>query len=510
MRLGVVSALAEGADRLVIDEVFDHAAERGEEARLEVVLPFDRERYTELQGFSAAAEAEFEMWLSRASSLTELGGPWVPKTPEAAYEAAGQHVVARCDVLVAVWDGRPARGRGGTAEILLYAAEMGKPCIWVPLDGNVARPDNLAGGSEAVFRNEIRRRTAKDEHTGGQTVDLNLGGTEVLGPLQEAFRELDEFNRAPLPPAAALRRRAEQELGPLDESSDWIVWPFMRAARLADRFQSRFMRATWLMAALGTGAAAALGASVTQEHPSAVWGWAEVACLLALIAVFAAVHRAGLHRRWLSYRLLAERFRTAFFIASTGIDFRRTAGLEAVFVERHASDWLLRAFEEVWDSRPEATSPQRALSDSDVDDLRHWIADRWLGGQIAYHEKARRHHERRGLVLTWLIVACFIGTVGFATAHASTTAAEEVSVLFTITLPVAAAAIGVVLTVRQHHALAERYGRMHADLVGVRRSLLEVDAQTIRKATSEAARVIAEENGDWLGAMWFLDVEHPP
>lgn len=62
---------------------------------------------------------------------------------------------------------------------------------------------------------------------------------------------------------------------------------------------------------------------------------------------------------------------------------------------------------------------------------------------------------------------------------------------------------------RQHRALAERYGRMHSDLVSVRRSLLDVDAQTIGRTTSEAARVIAEENGDWL-AMWFLDVEHPP
>jgi hypothetical protein len=50
---------------------------------------------------------------------------------------------------------------------------------------------------------------------------------------------------------------------------------------------------------------------------------------------------------------------------------------------------------------------------------------------------------------------------------------------------------------------------MHADLVAVRRSLLRADAETIGKATQEAARLVAEENGDWLGAMWFLDLEHP-
>jgi hypothetical protein len=39
---------------------------------------------------------------------------------------------------------------------------------------------------------------------------------------------------------------------------DWIALPFARAAILADQFQSRFMLATWLIAALATGAAAAL------------------------------------------------------------------------------------------------------------------------------------------------------------------------------------------------------------------------------------------------------------
>jgi hypothetical protein len=33
---------------------------------------------------------------------------------EAAYEAAGRYVVDHCDLLIAVWDRKPAQGRGGT------------------------------------------------------------------------------------------------------------------------------------------------------------------------------------------------------------------------------------------------------------------------------------------------------------------------------------------------------------------------------------------------------------
>ena len=507
VRIGVVSALAEGADRLVVDEVFRHAARHGVEARLEAVLPFERDRYVELQEFSEAAEAEFDRWLDQASSVTELGGMWEPESRDRAYEAASLQVVARCDVLVALWDGRPSGGRGGTAETLLLAAETGKPCIWVPTYGIAELRDNLRPGTAQRFYDDVRQRAEAQTVDAGET-DLDGGG---LTTLEGAFAELDTFNRARVPADAELRARAASELGleASDEASDWIALPFARAAVLADRFQSRFMAATWLMAALATGAAASLGASVTQHYASGVWGWAEVAALFALATLFVAVHYGGLHRRWLSYRLLAERFRSAFFIAPVGIDFRRTAGLETVFVERRSADWLQRAFEEVWESR--RIVPGRGPHPTTGHDaLRQRLAEDWIGGQIAYHAKACREHERRGFVLTWLVLVCFFGMLAFATLHATTHTGEHFAVLFSITLPVAAGALGVVLTVRQHRALADRYRRMHADLVAVRRSLRKADAQTLGKVAQEAARLIAEENGDWLGAMWFLDVEHPP
>jgi hypothetical protein len=50
---------------------------------------------------------------------------------------------------------------------------------------------------------------------------------------------------------------------------------------------------------------------------------------------------------------------------------------------------------------------------------------------------------------------------------------------------------------------------MRSDLEAVRRALLGAEPQTIGRVVSQAAQIIAEENGDWFGAMWFLDVEHP-
>lgn len=495
VRVGVVSALAEGADRLVAGEVFDHASKHRNEARLEVVLPFDRDRYAMLQEFSNEATTDFDSWLDRASSVTELGGEWEPESIDRAYETASHHVVARSDVLVALWDGQPSRGKGGTADTLVFAAQLGKPSIWLPTYGITEPRDNLEPGRADEFLADVCRRAAltASDH---ETFD-----SDVLGTLRGAFAELDEFNNARLPSIVHLRRRATAELGELEKSDDWIALPFARAAMLADRFQKRFMRATWLIALLAIAAASALAASVSQEHPSHAWAWAEVVALSVLFVLFLYVHRRGVHRRWLSYRLLSERFRTAFFIAPVGIDFRRTAGLETVFVERRSADWLQRAFEEVWETRPRTAQ-------LDFEQLRRHLVNRWISGQIDYHARACRQHERRGLIFTSLILFCFFGTVLFAALHA-TDAVEQASILLTITLPVAAAALGVVLTVRQHRALADRYRRMHADLIAVRRALLAADAATLEKTAQEAARLIAEENGDWLGAMWFLDLEHP-
>lgn len=46
---------------------------------------------------------------------------------EAAYLAAGLAVVDRCDVLLAVWDGEPAAGKGGTADVVAYARSISRP-----------------------------------------------------------------------------------------------------------------------------------------------------------------------------------------------------------------------------------------------------------------------------------------------------------------------------------------------------------------------------------------------
>lgn len=54
------------------------------------------------------------------------------ESTEEAHMAAGRVVVDRSVRLLAVWDGQPARGHGGTADVVAYAQERGVPVevIW--------------------------------------------------------------------------------------------------------------------------------------------------------------------------------------------------------------------------------------------------------------------------------------------------------------------------------------------------------------------------------------------
>ena len=133
----VLSCLAEGADRLVARVVLEAPA-----ARLGAVLPLAPAEYaTAFDGPSS--RREFEALLHRDPDpvclhprplAEEFPGLDAAAARQAAYRDAGRHVVDRCDILVAVWDGEPARGPGGTAEIVAYALERGRPIVHIRPD----------------------------------------------------------------------------------------------------------------------------------------------------------------------------------------------------------------------------------------------------------------------------------------------------------------------------------------------------------------------------------------
>jgi len=123
--LTILSPIAEGADRLVAWEILKSPG-----STLEVVLPLEKEDY-KLDFETAQSKVEFEELLSKASSVKTLPSRG---SRNDAYEKVGHYIVDQCDVLLALWNGRPSAGQGGTQEIVQYARDINCPLIWINSD----------------------------------------------------------------------------------------------------------------------------------------------------------------------------------------------------------------------------------------------------------------------------------------------------------------------------------------------------------------------------------------
>jgi hypothetical protein len=120
----IITPLAEGADRIVAEEGLATGY------ALYCPLPFDRREYEkDFQG--TESNRTFRELLSKATAVQEIGAQGPALKRDAAYTRVGQEVLLRSNILIAIWDGAPPKGLGGTAQIVDMARNMGIPVIWV-------------------------------------------------------------------------------------------------------------------------------------------------------------------------------------------------------------------------------------------------------------------------------------------------------------------------------------------------------------------------------------------
>jgi hypothetical protein len=114
-----VSCIADGPDAWFAQAVLDHGG------RIEVVIPASQYR----ESLPKWHHATYDALLQRAVEVHRTG--LVESTSEA-HMAGSEILIGLVDELVAVWDGQPARGYGGTADVVAYAEGNGVPArvIW--------------------------------------------------------------------------------------------------------------------------------------------------------------------------------------------------------------------------------------------------------------------------------------------------------------------------------------------------------------------------------------------
>ena len=433
MRRRFVSPIADGADQVAAEV----ALELGWE--LQAVLPFERAHYRSTLANHGARE-RFDTLLDRATCVLEL--PGAAGRDLDAYVMTGRATVSHCDILIAVWDGLPPRGRGGTGEVVQLALIRGTAVLHVPLDPDTPMrllwsafdptvltlgdepsverpadrasidillrglmmppPDELEQGFIKRFaRERLRRIRTRIEYP----LLLAAAGVGRIGA--KDFRDKycaaqirDEWQRHRAGCAEAHQIFAPIEL--LEEAYSW-------ADRLATHFAQTYRSGHIFSFVLG-GFAVCLGLSAFMAPAYKFhFAAAEMVITFAIIMNAHIGTRNEWHRRWLDYRQLAERLRPMRSLKVLGIASPDPPGTATNPVPKRWIDWYASG---VWRAMgcPGGTiDPQRAnhLGDS--------IADHEVAPQVGYHERHAHQinllDERLGRIATSLFLTTLIVSI---------------------------------------------------------------------------------------------------
>ncbi len=384
----VLSPLAEGADRIVARAVLGYAG-----ARLDVVLPLTVEDY--LEDFQTAESvAEFQELLGRCARPTVLRARPIrdevhdPNDQSAlrgaAYESVGRYVVDHCDVLIALWDGKPAQGRGGTAEIVEYAKAQKRP-ILVVWDGGwqiYDRGNGLdASGMEGI--DQFNRFRSKPAECSGW----------------ESRHELKEFEELP---------------GPTRELVDLYLRPYYaHASIMAGGNQARFYTAGKSIYSFSAAAVGCVAIAALFPVLAAPGFGAELVLLIMAVVALRRARRRHAHQTWVETRFLVERIRCGMFLAVCGVE---PSPIEVLPFMGHAhttNDWMVRVFEEIWQRLPRLSPCSKA----ECPLLNEFIRSAWIEGQIKYHQDKRKREKRARERLETAAKIVLPATIGAAALH---------------------------------------------------------------------------------------------
>ena len=404
-QLRFVSPIADGADQIAAEV----ALELGWE--LQAILPFGRDYYRASLANDASRVA-MDSLLRRASVVLELPGD--EEHSLEAYVMTGRATVSHCDVLIAIWDGLPPRGRGGTGEVVQLALTGGTAIIHVPLtpggdtrilwsafdptvvtvadDPEVARPldpadvDTLLRGLLMPPPNKQEQRFLKGfmserarQFRARIEYSLLLTATGVkpfrARDLTTAYAKeqiRDEWRRYRAGCVEA--HNISAPIGLLEEAYSW-------ADQLATHFAQTYRSGHIFNFVLG-GFAVCMGlAAFMAPHLKFEEAAFELLITLAIILNAIIGSREEWHRRWLDYRQLAERLRPMRTLKLLGIAAPDPPGTETNPVPDRWIDWYAGG---IWRAMG---CPAGNIDRDCAARLAKAIADHEVEPQVSYHRR---------------------------------------------------------------------------------------------------------------------------
>jgi hypothetical protein len=433
VKLRMISPLARGADRLAALAALEVGYQ------LYVPMPFAQAEYEkDFTGsevklpdevvLSAADDlAEFRRLRAAASARLEIDGDR-HANPELAddslsaysYEAVGRFVVRHSDVLIAVWDGKPSNGRGGTAEIVYHAAATGIPVWWI----------NASEDTDPVWIADVQDLPSRDPLPANDPPNSRLQAhlNHLVTPPPKAHRHehgwignLGTGLRAKTLSSAAVYFAEE----PRRKTFLWILFskthsrvmkwasrvstPWtepcrpedpvarywfdfyrpadLRAGEYASRYRSGYLMVIFLTTLALFLGALALGFALLAHGQHNGYAWAglsvalmELVTLISIVVLVATSLGAEWQERSIEYRLLAELFRKQQTLAPLG--WTLPIGNVQQVNDSEQMSWVIWLFAATQRSAP---LPQGKLGRAERGKSCRSILEDLIDEQLTYH-----------------------------------------------------------------------------------------------------------------------------
>jgi hypothetical protein len=492
------TSLAEGADRLVAREVL-----RRPSGWVEAILPLTDGDYRETFTSPESVE-EFEGLLQQSRHTFFLrtrplkddypGDEARDAARRESYARGGRHVVDACDILLALWDGEPAHGVGGTAETVAYARKVGRPVIHIntadpSLGMEIILPEkaDLLNAAAAADIEVFNRLLANESlwRAAAEDAASRLLSEEAAPGIPEERRRLI---RERILPVAAL------------------------ASEIATRNQSLFLGAGLWAHTLSVFAVGAVAAAVLVPSLAVVGYGLELAMLVVILGLIGYANARKSRRHWVEHRFLAERVRIAFHFAVCGAEpapIKVPPHMESLHGPR---TWMFRVFEEIRGGFPfVVTAGQGSLEARAA-----FARNQWVKGQTLYHRRTSKRCARRSHMMEY----CGMGVFGLALLAAAVHllthgilhgALEKVLTGAALLLPAVGASLDGIRSHRDYSRLARRSCNLDSVLshLDTRFSLVR-SQEELEARLREMEEIIALEGQEWFSVMRFVTIEPVP
>jgi hypothetical protein len=518
LTLTVVSALAEGADRIVAEEVLNCP-----HSKLLSVLPVYEKDIDVYRGDfkNDKSRAKFDHYYDRAWRHISPPQGAIPHvhTQEARKEGylwAALAVVRNCDVLIALWDEEEgSRGTGGTADVIgrlqnrdrrisdaeptetglsvfgaaasrilpvmdepLVLETTGPLRIIVPTKGD----HKLWVDDDPPFRaaaDLVKRRLASDLDDLDRFNRMGFSTAKWARFNRKWFSPAKKWARAEKDTAKYLGSGESRQYRRLSGIFEQITPPLVRADQLAKVANRHFLALSYLLF-LCTAAATFIAALEAVVLPG-IWELTivEIILLIASLVIVFAEKLWKTHERWTAYRFLAERLRSACYLLAVGVKPEIEFDMGGTPGESGQHGWIRRAFAEVLAElsayeRREAHEWQEANGHKGRDEQKdaeplHVVSSliraHWVSGQIDYFKKKSANLKFQHKIVFNLMAVVLFVTIVAGILHAAriwplNSTPTEALVMCAIGLPAFAGFLVNVRSLREFSRHSNRYANM--------------------------------------------------